>query len=438
MLTSVVLDQHAEEAAFLALLRDYAVRAPHYDLEELAELDQRIEAHLDGLAIAGQAGHDALLEQLDAHAQGEAFALAVLAMQAGDDALIGRMRACLAASPEARRGFAAALGWLDWGQARPWVERLLASPEPLFRAIGLAACGMHRHDPGPALLSALGHADPAVLARAARTAGELRRRDLMANIRAYRAHDDPSLRFWANWATAQMGDEEALGPLRAFAGQPGPFQLPATMVLLAWQPRDTSMAWIRQLMQAADTRRIGIQATGLFGDPVAVPWLIQQMRDESLARVAGEAFSLITGADLALLDLELEALPDYDPGPNDDPDDDNVALDDDENLTWPEAGESPPGGVTTARASSPGAPTCSANLWARRAAARSCATASNASEWLRRACWRASCRTCRCSPPVRRCAANWTCSDSWLAPGGQVMAAGAVRRVFPFDEFPCT
>lgn len=116
---AAIVDQHAEEAAFLALLRDYAVRAPHYDLEELAELDQRIEAHLDGLAIAGQAGHDALLEQLDAHAQGEAFALAVLAMQAGDDALIGRMRACLAASPEARRGFAAALGWLDWDQARP-------------------------------------------------------------------------------------------------------------------------------------------------------------------------------------------------------------------------------------------------------------------------------------------------------------------------------
>lgn len=334
---AAIVDQHAEETAFLALLRDYAVRAPHYDLEELAELDQRIEAHLDGLAIAGQAGHDALLEQLDAHAQGEAFALAVLAMQAGDDALIGRMRACLAASPEARRGFAAALGWLDWDQARPWVERLLASPEPLFRAIGLAACGMHRHDPGPALLSALGHADPAVLARAARTAGELRRRDLMANIRAYRTHEDPALRFWSNWATVQMGDEEALAPLRAFAGQPGQFQLPATMVLLAWQPRDISMAWIRQLMQAADTRRIGIQATGLFGDPVAVPWLIQQMRDESLARVAGEAFSLITGADLALLDLELEVLPDYDPGPNDDPDDEDVALDDDENLTWPDA-----------------------------------------------------------------------------------------------------
>ena len=95
----------------------------------------------------------------------------------------------------------------------------------------------------------------------------------------------------------------------------------------------------------ADARPVGAvsrygfsnRLAGLFGDPVAVPWLIQQMRDESLARVAGEAFSLITGADLALLDLELEALPDYDPGPNDDLDDDNVALDDDENLSWPEA-----------------------------------------------------------------------------------------------------
>ncbi|MGC3566886.1 hypothetical protein ACPTFV_29830, partial [Pseudomonas aeruginosa] len=79
--------------------------------------------------------------------------------------------------------------------------------------------------------------------------------------------------FWANWRSAQMGEEEGLGPLRAFAGQPGPFQLPGTRVLLAWQPRDTSMALIRHLLQAADTRRIGIQGSGLFVDPVAVPLL---------------------------------------------------------------------------------------------------------------------------------------------------------------------
>ncbi|MGC3664129.1 hypothetical protein ACPTI4_30900, partial [Pseudomonas aeruginosa] len=59
--------------------------------------------------------------------------------------------------------------------------------------------------------------------------------------------------------------------------------------------------------------------------------------DECQARVGGEAFRLITGADQALLDLQVEVLRDYDPGPNDDLDDDNVAHDDDENHSWPEA-----------------------------------------------------------------------------------------------------
>ncbi|MDT9151145.1 HEAT repeat domain-containing protein, partial [Escherichia coli] len=78
-----------------------------------------------------------------------------------------------------------------------------------------------RRDPGPALIAGLAHAQPSVIAQAARTAGELRRRDLMPAIRAHRLHADEGVRFWANWATLQMGDEEALLPLRQFAEQTG-------------------------------------------------------------------------------------------------------------------------------------------------------------------------------------------------------------------------
>ncbi|MNQ78636.1 hypothetical protein D3C85_935560 [compost metagenome] len=206
----------------------------------------------------------------------------------------------------------------------------------MFRRLGLAACGMHRRDPGAGLLAGLSHADPGVLARAARTAGELRRRDLMPAIRAHRLHADDNLRFWANWATAQMGDEEALEPLRQFAEQPGEHRGRALNVLLCWQKRETSMAWLRGHAQAAEQRRLVIQGAGLLGDPVSIPWLIQQMGDLPHARLAGEAFSLITGADLALLDLELLANPDYDAGPTDDPGDPNVAMDPDQDLPWPD------------------------------------------------------------------------------------------------------
>ncbi len=331
-----MVEQHAEEADFLAVLRDYALRAPHYDLDDLSKLDGRLDAHLDGLRIAGSSGLEILLAQLGPHAIGEMFASVVLAFESSNAEVVARLSEHLRSARETERGYLMALGWLGWERVSPWIERMLASPEPVFRRLGLAACGMHRKDPGPALLAGLSHADPSVLARAARTAGELRRRDLMPTIRAHRQHKDTATRFWANWATAQMGDEEALEPLRQFAEQPGEFQYRALGVLLAWQKRESSIAWIRQLMRNPTQRRIGIQAVGLLGDPVSVRWLIQQMSDLPHARVAGEAFSLITGADLALLDLELQDLPDFDAGPNDDPDDANVAMDPDENLPWPD------------------------------------------------------------------------------------------------------
>ncbi|KKA09664.1 hypothetical protein VP02_03855 [Pseudomonas ogarae] len=333
---SSMIEQHAEEACFLILLHDHAVRAPHYDLDDLSKLDERIDAHLDGLRIAGSTGLETLLTQLGPHTVGEMFASVLLAFEAANAKGLSLLSEHLRSATETERGYLMALGWLDWERVSPWIERMLASPEPLFHRLGLAACGMHRQNPGPILLTELAHADPSVLARAARTAGELRRRDLLPTIRTHRLHENAATRFWANWATAQMGDEQALEPLRQFAEQPGEFQYRALCVLLAWQEREPSVAWIRQLVQDPRDRRIGIQALGLLGDPVCVPWLIQQMSDLPYARVAGEAFSLITGADLALLDLELQALPDFDAGPNDDPEDPNVAMDPDENLPWPD------------------------------------------------------------------------------------------------------
>lgn len=331
-----VIGQHADEAAFLAGLRDYAVRAPHYSLNDLLKLDRRLDAHLDGLRIAGPPGLETLLQRLGPNACGEVFAAGVLAFESGNTAVLSSLSEHLRKSPAAERFFSAALGWLEWELVSPWIDRLLVSPEPLFRRIGLAACGMHRRDPGAALLAGLSHADPSVLARAARSAGELRRRDLMAAIRAHRLHSSDPVRFWANWATAQMGDEEALGPLRLFAEQEGPNQLRALRVLLCWQKRDASIAWLRGLMQSPAHRRLVILGTGLLGDPVTVPWLIQQMHELPLARVAGEAFTLISGADLALLDLELRTSPDFDAGPNDDPNDPNVKMDPDQDLPWPD------------------------------------------------------------------------------------------------------
>src|SRR6476620_10504551 len=77
-----ILSRHAEEAAFLWLLRDRAVARPQYTLDTLAELDQRVEAHLDGLRLAGEVGVRLARDQfLEFPEPGEAFTAAHLAFE---------------------------------------------------------------------------------------------------------------------------------------------------------------------------------------------------------------------------------------------------------------------------------------------------------------------------------------------------------------------
>jgi uncharacterized protein (TIGR02270 family) len=67
-----------------------------------------------------------------------------------------------------------------------------------------------------------------------------------------------------------------------------------------------------------------------------VPWLIELMTNNSLARLAGAAFTLITGADLAALDLERKPPEEFESGPDDNPDNSNVDIDDDDGAPWPD------------------------------------------------------------------------------------------------------
>ena len=114
MAIPVVIEQHAEAAVFHWLLRDEAIYAPHYSLDDLARLDNRLDAHIDGLCIAGEAGGEICQEQLGWEEAGEVFVAAVLAFESGHEA---RMQAVLkvgSASRELSSSLALALGWLPY------------------------------------------------------------------------------------------------------------------------------------------------------------------------------------------------------------------------------------------------------------------------------------------------------------------------------------
>jgi uncharacterized protein (TIGR02270 family) len=223
------------------------------------------------------------------------------------------------------------------------MQPLLASADPQGRTLGLAACRMHHVDPGALLAAALRDSSTPLRAQALRTAGYLGRTDLLDSVRT--ALDDADVAIEAARSLSLLGDHQtALPVLQAHALGETPdadgTRLAALALLLQSAEFDHGKHVLAAAARAASgnlaRERLVMRAIGLLGDVQRVPWLIDRMAEDPRARLAGEAFSMITGADLGALGLERNR-PDDPPGTNDeDPDDDQVALDEDEGLPWPD------------------------------------------------------------------------------------------------------
>jgi uncharacterized protein (TIGR02270 family) len=328
-----IIEQHAEEASFTWLLRGAAVHSPHYALSNLVVLDNRVEANIDGLRIAGDTGWEICREVFSLEEAGEVFAAAVLALESGDT---DRIQVVIEAGSDVSRGIVSALGWLSYPQAEKFIQSFLNSNLPMLRRIGIAASAVHRKDPGKYLTDALSDTNPLLKARAFRAAGELSRRDLLSYIKVLISDEDSTCRFFAAWSAALLGDVATISTLKSFAESDSPHREEAVKMAARKMNISSALKWQKELSHNPDTIRLALIAAGVIGDPALIPWLIEYMAAPEMARVSGEAFTMITGVDIAYEDLEGEWPEGFEAGPSESPEDDDVALDPDEDLPWPD------------------------------------------------------------------------------------------------------
>jgi uncharacterized protein (TIGR02270 family) len=317
--------------------RQATVNAPHYSLADLARLDNRVEAHIDGLRVAGEEGWQLSHNELAWKESGEGFAAAVLAFESASPINIAEVLSIAALAPDLARGAISALGWIDYPQAAPHIQKLCASELRSHRRIGIAAAAIHRQDPGKPLNDALSSGDPLLRARAARAVGELGRTDLVSLLQLDLNAKDPGYRFWSAWSSALLaGYSSTIQQLQTIAASPGRYRERALHMALRRLGLHSARAWHQQLAQDPQALRLAVIGAGIIGDPALIPWLIDHMSIPPLARVAGEAFTMITGVDLAYQDLDCKQPEDFEAGPTEDPNDDNVEMDPDDRLPWPD------------------------------------------------------------------------------------------------------
>jgi uncharacterized protein (TIGR02270 family) len=336
-----IYERYVDEASFLWHLRRVAVGQPHYLPQDIGELERRIDAHLDGLMTSFELGWRACEAALSLQGSGEAFTAAIVAFRSRDTAKIQAVIEAGLGEGGMFKGLVSALGWLPGQIALPWIEKFLGSKDLNHKYLAIAACSVRRENPADYLTKILQRDDcrahAKLHARALRLAGELKRADLRDIVAVARASDEEEVKFAAHWASVLLGDHAAAEGLHPFAASEGPWRMPALEVAMRALPVERARAWLSALAGDPKNQRTIVKATGMLGDPQAVGWLASKMHDAALARVAGESFTLITGINLERHELAVAVPQNITAGPNDDPVDAEVALDEDEYLPWPDA-----------------------------------------------------------------------------------------------------
>lgn len=318
-------------------------------LRQLADFDERIDAHMALLRTTDAEGWNACVASMEDAGAGGLFAPAVLAVESGD-ALQLRQVAAAAAQVEVEDGICdaslvGAFGWVSRKVLEGLVVKMASSGSPLARYLAAAALHLHRTPPGDLLWPLLEDDVDAVRARALQLAGEVGVAGSIERVRVNLAHGSAQVRFRAASAAVLLGEAQpALDVLAEIAGG-GSAEAPEALALFlraADLPRARRVLGQMTLsIEGAEGRaalRRLIEACGAAGDVQLVPWLIRQLDDAASARLTGEALRMITGLAVEATSLTGASAGRGSAGLTDDPDDDNVAEDEDAGLPWPDAG----------------------------------------------------------------------------------------------------
>lgn len=341
-----IFESVSDDASFLWILRSVVVNQPDYQSADLMALDARIDATFNALMTAPEESWDICASAMSIQQSGELFAAANIAFRSLDVRKIQQAVEAGMQSKEAFIGLAGALAWLPGRLCHSWIKKFLTSKDLDHKHLAVTVCSLRREDPREYLTAIVQREDciahKPLYARSLRLIGELKRMDLAAVVQVALQSKDPMILFWATWSSLVLGNKSVINNLKTFVLSKNPYQVRAIELAFRILPIDEARELIKLLARNPQQIRQAIQASGTFGDPHAINWLITQMRVPALMRLAGEAFSTITGIGLEEHKLALEELPQLDnqlpaTAANDDLQDGDVNLSDDDRLPFPNA-----------------------------------------------------------------------------------------------------
>jgi uncharacterized protein (TIGR02270 family) len=317
-------EEHLDEAGFLYEQRVRWREDPSLRSDDVLELEERLEAHLDGLFLGGELARARCAALLDLQDAGAVFGALTLYCRQGSDARIRELiervviddALLIAAASEAL------CLELQAGQ-RELVLQGLGSAQPRVLAVWARVCGFQRLPLGESLLVGLAQVQDVDTCTALVWAlGELRYAPAQERLRALIAEAESLPLQLIAAAVAALGKLE-----RKVATCPASVlsEHPVVCLMKSGWGGERLLALVRSA--DVSSRAGAITALGLRGDPRSIPALLEVMATQPpLSAACARALHLLTGAVL----LETVAAESESSADELDPDLANVEHEDDE------------------------------------------------------------------------------------------------------------
>lgn len=298
-----VVRQHAEEAAFLAELRDHSARSPVAGLDSLAQLEARLDAHGEALRLAGEAGWEIARPAWTNRSPGDCSAALRLGFALRSWTRVDELLASLELRPEADQDLfevldacVMAVAGLAPGLAIEAGRWWLTQADPLRWSLGLACLLEHRVNPGAALERGFVH--PAAWTRAVAYRGAA----MLGLPGGVEGIGDPCARVRVFAIVARLRqfgpDPASLEALIAAAPECPRFgDLACALGFSGLSVARVDAAIARIFAGDLGQRRLAyIGAVGI-GEPMYITWVIESLRDPAHGLAATYALTALTGLD---------------------------------------------------------------------------------------------------------------------------------------------
>jgi uncharacterized protein (TIGR02270 family) len=296
-----LLELHAEELEFLWAQRQSILRSPLRFRYDLAALEERIEAHVQGLLVAGAEMLPLMAPGLDADEPFPVFLAAYPLLRLGTEPAVQRVLFNFVTAKEGKLdGLRQALCYAGLPALNPLQKALTNAPAAAAVAAAEILAFHGRLEIQAAQFDVfLKHKDPLIRTAAWRT---MARANIPTRPGAFQAglgDSDPQVKRETLWAAAWQAQTGLLDYCRQLALTPTAEQWDGIYLLaILGTPEDLDL--MLEVAQAPKLGPLRFEAVAAFGHPALVEILLTGLESSDIptAVASAQAFTRITGLDI--------------------------------------------------------------------------------------------------------------------------------------------